>query len=252
MFYSLEIDQIFPYFFVFVRLGAMLMLMPGFGEIYVPPRTRLLFGFVLTLVITPIVAIEIPDGELLSAETLLVLLKETFIGLFIGTIARIFLNALQTTATIMGLHTSLSSAVMFNPSMGTQDSIISSFLIMGATAMIFVTNTHYIILHALVNSYEVFPILGELPYEEMTHHVVGTVAKSFALGVQLSFPVMIVATVLNVASGLLNRLMPQMQVYFMVMPLQILAGFMLIAFTVSLILSTFISAFADFMGTFRF
>ena len=251
MFYSLEIDQIFHYFYVFVRLGAMMMLIPGIGEIYVPPRIRLLFAFVLTLAITPVLDVNPPAGELLSAETLLLLIKETLIGLFIGTVARIFLNALQITANIMGLHTSLSSAVMFNPAMGAQDSVISSLLIMGATAMIFVTNTHHLILQALVGSYDAFPVFDPLPMEDISHHVVGTVAKSFSLGVQMSFPVMIVATVLNVASGLLNRLMPQMQVYFMMMPLQILAGFVLIGFSISLILSTFIAQFAEFMATLK-
>lgn len=251
MFYALEIDQIFHYFYVFVRLGAMMMLMPGFGELYVPPRIRLLFAFVLTLAITPILDVAPPEGELLSAETLVLLVKETFIGLFIGTVARILVNALQITANIMGLHTSLSSAVMFNPAMGAQDSVISSLMLMGATAMIFVTNSHYLILYALVGSYDAFPVFAPLPLEDITHHVVGTVARSFSLGVQLSFPVMIVATVLNVASGLLNRLMPQMQVYFMVMPLQILAGFMLIAFSITLIMSTFITAFGDFIVTLR-
>lgn len=249
MFYSLEIDEIFHYFFVFVRLGAMMMLMPGFGEIYIPPRIRLFFAFVLTLAITPILDVVPPPGELLSTETLVLLVKETFIGLFIGTVARIFVNALQISGNIMGLHTSLSSAVMFNPAMGAQDSVISSLLIMGGTAMIFVTNSHHLILHALVRSYDVFPVFDALPMEDITYHVVGTVAKSFSLGVQMSFPVMIVATVLNVASGLLNRLMPQMQVYFMMMPLQILAGFILIGFSISLILSTFIAHFAEFMAT---
>lgn len=225
------------------------MLMPGFGEIYVPARIRLLFSFVLTLAITPLVADTLPETKILSVETLVYLLRETFIGLFIGSMARIFLNGLQVTATIIGLHTSLSSAMMFNPSLGTQDSMISNLLIMSATALIFVTNTHHIILIALVNSYDTFSATHPLVMGALTPLVIRVVSQSFWIGVALSFPFMIVATVLNVSTGLLNRLMPQLQVYFMIMPLQILMGFMLLAMTIGLILTRFIDAFGALFTT---
>lgn len=247
MFYALEIESLFGYFFIFCRLGGLLMLMPGFGENFIPARLRLLFAFVLTLVITPVISIPPLYNDILSPDTLIILAQEIIVGLFLGVLSRIFLNALQITANIMGLHTSLSSAVMFNPALGSQDSVVSGIFMMGATTLIFATETHHLIIESLVRSYTVFPLMDPLPLPDLNKHVVDTVAQSFKLGVQLSFPVMIVATVLNVASGLLNRLMPQMQVFFMVMPLQILSGFMLIGFSISLVLNLFINHFQSFL-----
>lgn len=247
MYYHLEIEPLFGYFFVFARIGAMLMLMPGIGEMYVPTRVRLVVAFVLTLIIATAISIPPLTIDILSPESLIVLLNEIFVGLFIGALARIFLNALQVTANVMGMHISLSSATMFNPAMGAQDSVLSGLLVMAGIAMIFVSDTHYLIIEALVRSYSSFPLMEFVLVQDLKVRVVQTVSESFSLGVQLAFPVIIVATVLNAASGLLNRLMPQMQVYFMVMPLQILSGFLLISFTLSYILGSFISIFSDFM-----
>lgn len=247
MTHTLLFEEVLPYFFVFARLGVMLMLMPGFGEVYIPPRIRLMFGFVLTLIIAPVVDVSLPPMSLFSTQTVVYLVQESLIGLFLGSLSRIFLNALQVTATVIGLHTSLSSAVMFNPALGTQDSVFSSLFIMGATAMIFVTNTHHLIIETLVNSYDTFPPLERLPLKEMNDHMIDTASQSFVLGVKLAFPVMIVSTVLTLSTGLLSRLMPQLQVYFMVMPLQILLGFMTILMTLSLLFTTFIDEFVDFL-----
>lgn len=247
MTYTLLFEEVLPYFFVFARLGVMLMFMPGFGEVYVPAKIRLLFGFVLTLIVTPVVDVTLPPMQLFSTQTFIYVAQESLIGLFLGLMARIFLNALQVAASVIGLHTSMSSAVMFNPSLGTQDSVFSSLFIMGATAMIFVTNTHHLIIYTLVSSYDTFPPTENLPMEDMTKHIISTVSQSFALGVKLAFPVMIVSTVLNVSTGLLSRLMPQLQVYFMIMPLQILLGFMTILMILSLILTVFIEGFVVFL-----
>lgn len=248
MTYTLFFKDVFGFFFIFARLGAMMMLLPGIGEIYVPVRIRLVFAFMLTLIVTPLIEMSSLEMPLVSFKTLVIIGQECLVGFFLGSLMRIFLNALQVTSAVIGLQSSLSSASMFNPALGTQDSTIGGLLILGATAMIFVTNTHHLMLRALLQSYDMIPLFAALPIREMSTHIIDTVHQSFTLGIKLAFPVMIVATIMTFSAGLLNRLMPQLQVFFMVIPLQILTGFFVILTTISLIMTYFIEGFVEFLG----
>lgn len=248
MSYTLFFKDVFGFFFVFARLGGVMMLLPGIGEIYVSPRIRLIFAFMLTLILAPLINTPIPEMPLVSFKTLLFIMQECFVGFFLGSLMRIFLNALQITSAIIGLQTSLSSAAMFNPALGTQDSTISSLFILGATAMIFVTDTHYIMLKALLQSYDIIPLFGTIPIREISTRIIDIVSQSFVLGVKLAFPIIIVSTVMTISAGLLNRLMPQLQVFFMIMPLQILGGFLVILMTIGIIMNYFIEEFGRVLG----
>lgn len=247
MTYTFYFDDIYDYFLVFLRLSALLMFFPGIGESFVPGRIRLLVAFVLTLVITPVVSEGLPSTELLTAYTLTCIIREVFLGAFLGVLARIFFSALHVTGTMIGLQTSLSGAALLNPSLGIQDTAIGTMLLFGAIALMFATDCHYLLIGALVSSYDNFPVMGEIIIGDFSQAITRIVSQSFWLGIKLSIPVMIVGTLLSVCTGLVNRLMPQMQVYFMFMPVQVFLGFMLLAVTISTIVSVFISHFREFL-----
>mgnify|MGYP001050903199 CR=1 FL=1 len=247
MTHTFYFDDLYDYFFVFLRLSALLMFFPGIGETFIPARIRLLFAFVLTLIITPVIDIDAPTSDLLNTQTLIFIIRETFVGAFLGILAKLLLNALQVTGSIIGMQTSLSGAALLNPSLGTQDTAIGTILMFGATALMFATDCHYLLLAALVTSYETFPVLEPFIVGDVSQAIIQMISKSFWLGVKLSFPILIVGTLLNVCTGLVNRLMPQMQVYFMFTPVQIFLGFLLLVLTISTVVSIFIDHFREFL-----
>lgn len=243
MVHSFNIEELLGYFYVFTRLGGVMMMLPGFGELYIPMRIRLLAAVVLSLALTPLVAGTLPATTLVGTETLYLLIREILIGFAIGVIGRILLNALQVTANLIAYQTSLSSAMIFNPAMGTQDSPFSSYLIMGATALIFVSNTHYHIIDVFIKSYDAFPPTGGFPFGDFKDMIVRIVSHSFNLGVKLASPFLIAGTIINFATGLLSRLVPQIQVFFVMMPAQVLVGLIFVMLTVVTILSLFTQDF---------
>lgn len=241
--YTYDYSEFFLYFFVFTRLSGVLMMLPGIGEVFIPLRIRLTAAIVLSFVITPLVAHTIPVTKLVGFETLYYFIRETLIGLTLGIIGRIMLNALQVTANIVAYQTSLSSAVMFNPAVGGQDSTFSTYLIMGATTLIFITNMHYQIIEVFINSYDAFPPNGSFPFGGFKELIIKIVNHSFNFGIRLALPFLIAGIVINVATGLLSRLVPQMQVYFLMMPAQILLGIAFLGITVVAILNYFLQEF---------
>src|SRR5947209_2156952 len=120
--------NIFAALLVFSRVGAALMLLPGFGDLYVPARWRLLLAAGLSLLLAAAMGPELPGLPDQAPELLRLLFTETVVGLFLGTIARMLLTALETAGGIISMQLGLSSAQVFNPAMQQQSVITGTIM----------------------------------------------------------------------------------------------------------------------------
>ena len=224
--------QLFTFLATFVRFGAAMVFLPGIGESFVSIRTRLLLALAISFVATPIVADSLPNLPADVGTMFLFIFAEVLVGVFIGLLARCLFAALTTAGTIIAFQTGLSSAMLFDPSSNQQNAITGAILSMCGMAMLFITNLHHAFIAGLVDSYGLFPA-GAIPdVGAMADTFAQTVSKSFGLAMQLAAPFILLNTALNVAVGLLARLMPQLQVFFLMLPLQI--GLSLIVLTLAI------------------
>jgi len=235
----------FALLLVFARIAAAMMLLPGFGEIYVMPRTRLLLAIAITVVMTPLVTPGLPKLPSTPLELFLLLGGEIVVGIFLGTIVRILVSALHVAGTIVGFASSLSAANIFDPQNATQGSLVGTFLGVTGIVMVFVANLHHLMLNAVADSYTLFVPGQALPWGDFSDLMTRTVAHAFRLGLQISAPFLVVGLVFYLGLGLINRLMPQVQVFFIAMPLQIALAFFVMALTISAGMLWFLS---DFQG----
>jgi len=243
-------DNLFAVLLVFARVGSALVILPGFGDLYVPQRYRLLLAVFLSLLIAGIVAPLLPALPSSPATLLVLLFGEIVVGLFLGTVARLLVTALETAGSIVALQVGLSSASVFNPMMAQQSALPSSLLMTLGTLVIFLTDTHHLLLRALVDSYSLFapgvmPILGDA-----SDMVARTAAASFRLGTELAAPFIVAGTLFFAALGLLSRLMPQLQIFFVIVPVQIAGGIAIFALTLSAVMRWFAESFAQQIGNF--
>ncbi|MBU2166766.1 MAG: flagellar type III secretion system protein FliR [Alphaproteobacteria bacterium] len=225
-------DQVWGAALVFARLGAILMLLPGIGETYVPPRIRLSLALLITLVVWPIAAPVLPALPESVGGMAGWVIREVATGLMIGAILRAFMTALATAGEVVSLQTTLSFAQSTNPMQAQPGSTISAFLTLLGITLLFATNTHHLFLAGLAGSYELIAPVRPLITADFVELAVRTLADSFMLGIQLAAPVIVFAIIFNLASGLVGRVMPQFQVFFATAPLSILLG--LSIFTLSL------------------
>lgn len=235
--------ELFAFFLVFARVGAALMLMPGFGEIYVPARVRLIVAGGLTLVLTPVMTQGLPA---LPAEPLgitVLLAGETMVGAFLGLIGRVILSALNTAGTIMAFQSGIASALGYDPVAAEQSAVPAMFLSTAGLLLVFVADLHHVMLRALAASYNVLPAGGPPPVDAFSQVMARLVADCFVLGVQLAAPFIVVGLVFYLGVGLLARLMPQVQVFFVAMPVQIFIGFAVFALTAGVMLTWFSERF---------
>ncbi len=221
--------EVFAVLLIFVRVGAAMMLLPGIGEPYVATRIRLLLALTLALLLAPVLADAVPAQPESAWLLALRVIGEVIIGVFIGTVARLFISALTTAGMIIAYSSSLANAMVNDPSAAQQGSIAGSFLTIVALLVIFALDMHHLMLRALVESYALFVPGEALPLGDFSDMIARVMAKTFVLSIQIASPFVAVALIFYLGMGVLARLMPQVQVFFVAMPLNISAGLIVLS-----------------------
>lgn len=242
--------QITGYFIVFCRLGAMLMLMPAVGDENIPPQVRLIFGLLLTLIIYPTVLMILPAMPTTLPGVAALIISETLVGLMIGAAARILFSSIQLTGTIISVQSGLSAAMVFDPTQGAQTVLLGRFVAMLAVVLLFVTEMHHLLLGGMARSYALFKPGDAFMAGDFAALVVRLLSQSFEIGLQLAAPFLVYGLIFNVGLGLLARLTPQIQVFFIAQPLGILLSMGLLLATLGLMMTMFLSRYGDAMRSF--
>lgn len=217
----------------FVRVGTALLLMPGLGDTLVPQQVRLYVALGFTVVLFPVTQAYMPSPLPSSALLFVLIIFEFVTGMFIGTVARILVSALDVAGMIISMMLGLGNAQLFNPLMASQGSLIGAFLSISGVTLLFVTNMHHLMLLGLFESYVAFPVGELLQSQSMAEMVSRVVSSSFRIGIQMAIPLIVIGTVMYIGMGVLARIMPQIQVFMLALPLQILIGFITLGITVA-------------------
>ena len=241
-------SEIFVFMLVFARVGTAFLLLPGFGAAYVSRRVRLGLAVAVAVVLVPTLAKVMPPMPDSPIVLVLLLGGEVVVGAFLGTVASLLAQSLQTAGMMISYQSGLANATMFNPTMAQQTSLIGTLLSTMGVLLIFVTDLHHMILRALVDSYQVFTPGAAMAVGDFSEMITRTVAHSFRLAFQLATPFMVFGLLFYVGIGLLARLMPQLQVFFIALPLQIGLMLLLLGLSVSAMMIWFLNGFEDFLG----
>jgi flagellar biosynthetic protein FliR len=238
---------IFAFMLTFTRIGAAATIMPGIGDSFVPQNIRLYIALGLSLTLMPLVVPHLPHPVPPAAALIALIGAEFVIGIFIGTIARIMMTALDTAGMIISMQSGLGSAQMFNPQLATQGSLIGAFLSITGVVLLFATNMHHLLFFGLMGSYDVFPV-GKLPDTGSMADVISqAIASSFMIGIQISAPFIVLSIMLYIGMGVLSRLMPQVQVFMLSLPLQITLSLLTLSLMMSAGMLFWLSKFEDSM-----
>lgn len=244
------VSGVFAFMLVFTRLGTAFMIMPGIGDSFVPTNIRLMMSLAIAFVLTPIVQPHIPDPIPAFPIMVALLGMEFVIGLFIGTIARIFMVALDVAGMIISTTSGLANAQVFNPSLSSQGSITGALLSMVGVVLLFATNLHHLLIYGVVESYDMFPV-GAIPDSgSMAQLMTSAFSSSFLIGFQIAIPFIIVAMLLYIGMGVLSRLMPQVQVFILALPVQIMLSMLTLSLIISAAMLFWMTKFEDGMTYF--
>lgn len=223
----------------FARVGTMIMMMPGIGEMNMPARVRLTIALVLTAILLPAHQAAYTVNLNAIGPVLMMLFQEILIGAVLGLTARLSISGLQVAGSVIAQQLGLGFVTAVDPTQNQQGLLVGNFLAILGVTLIFATDMHHLVIVALNDSYFIFAP-GEVPIVgDIAKHITNVIAGSFKIGIQLSAPFLVFGLLFNLGLGVLSRLMPQMQVFFIGMPLSILLGLLLLLLVIGAMMGTF-------------
>lgn len=237
------VTELFAFLLIFVRVGAGIMLIPGIGETYVSPRIRLPIALMLALMLTPLLQDKLPAIPGSPIALAILIAGEMIVGLFFGFLARILVSAMHVVGMVISYQSSLAAATMFDISQASQGSAIGNFLSVTLIVFLFATNLHHLMLQGLVDSYSLFTPGEMLPIGDMSNSIARLASDVFNVAIKLASPLIATGLILYLGAGVLARLMPNMQVFFVLIPVQIQISFVVMMMA----LSGMFLWYADFM-----
>jgi len=248
--YLPEIAAVFM--LMFARLGTMVMILPALGETSIPMRIRLTIALMLTLVLYPAGSALYPDNLLDSPTGLMFLFGgEMLTGAAIGLCAKLITFTLQTAGVIMASQSGMAFALGTDiGNAGQQGALYGNYLSILGMTLVFVTDAHYLVIAAMHDSFTLFPPGRWLPWEDFAAMATDTVAHMFSIATRMSAPFIVVGIVFYFGLGLLNKLMPQMQIFFIAMPVNIAIGLALLLVLLGTLMTFYMDHFNQALGKF--
>lgn len=244
---TIALNQLNDFFVVLARFAGFFAFVPVFGENRIPVRIRLLFAIFISIAITPVVQSTLPHSFRTPFEFNFIILIQVLIGAFAALIGQVLLSALDVAGSLIGFQMSLANALVASPATNQQTGLPSSFLSMMAMMLILTTDLHHVFIMLIIESFDLMP-----PKDVLFSPFIGDYgmtflrffSASFLLALQVAAPVIILSLLMSCAAGIMSRLMPSMQVFFILQPLQILLGMAILTWGASIVLGRFIEAFA--------
>jgi len=222
-------------FLLFCRIGACLMVIPGFSSDRIPMRIRLFVAIAVTLALSPllvpIVQEALPDQSLATVSGLII--SELIIGFTIGLLGRVFMIALETMATLVSMAIGLSNMPGVAVDSGVALPAVANLVTLTATALVFISNQHWEVLRGLADSYAAMPPGRPLDALTTVERVGQQLAEAFILALRVCSPFIVYTVVINLAVGLVNKLTPQIPVYFIALPFIIAGGLYFLYLTIA-------------------
>jgi flagellar biosynthetic protein FliR len=219
--------QIQSFFLVIARTAAMISVMPAFSQNEINSKIKILLALLLGILITPVISLKFsPQTNFVSFS--IILLFEIFVGLLIGFIPKFLINSLDFFGSLLGLTTGLNNSTLFNPNIESQANLFSILFTNAGTIIFLILDFHHLLIKFLIQSYDLINF-ESLAYSQNFFKVaVNATNAIFLIGFKLGLPFIAVNIILQSFMGILSRLAPQIQIFFLSLPLQILLGLFLL------------------------
>jgi flagellar biosynthetic protein FliR len=227
---------------VLARVGGAMMLLPGLGETAPPSMLRAGLAGCIALLLLPGLMPVLPSPPEAGILAGLMLAAEVVTGVWFGWLARVLVLALPMAGQFLAYTIGISNVLQSDAELGPQTTAVAKLFDAAVPMLILATGLYTLPLAALEGLYRVIPAGSLLPVADGTQSVLRAVADSFGLALRLASPFVLASLVWHVATGLMARFLPRLQVYFIAIPGQILGGLLLLAGLSSALLSAWMQA----------
>lgn len=223
-------------FLIFVRVLSILMTAPIFSHRSIPTIAKIGLAALIAILLLPL---QTSNSETIPTSLmpfLLIIGQEVLVGVLIGFVSNLIFMAVDIAAKMMGLQVGFQAANLFDPMSNIPTSALEQLYILLVMILFLTINGHHLLITALTHTFITIP-LGTFVLNNLTiEHLMALTNNTFVIGVRLALPVVGTLLLADVGLGLVARAVPQVQVFFLGLPLKLGLGFMVLAFTLSLTL----------------
>lgn len=245
---ELASQSVFGVFLAFCRIGACFMILPGFSSASVPVQARLFLVAGLSIALTPVVWADIaPPANPDTAIMVRLIVTELLKGGIIGLVVRFYTLALEFIGSAIAMSIGFGNMLGQSITETEPQAAFGTLISLAALIVLFTLDFHHDVILALVRSYELLPVDGLFAPEATLSNLVDSLTDSFLIVLRLGSPFIIYSLAMNLISGLLNKLTPQIPIYFIFLPLVIFGGLVLAYFAFPVMLSLFGQNFAEML-----
>lgn len=234
--YRFSETEILLFALVLLRMAAFVVSWPVFGVENVSNWVKLLFSLMFTLVVFPTLHWRVEQTTGLESRLILLIIKETFVGLTLGFLSRFFFFAFRIAGEMLSQAMGLSSAQTFNPALGGQSTAVEQLYVTLASLFYLAVNGHHYLISGLASSYAWVPAAQMTLNTSQFVGVGHMVQEVVEMGLKFSAPVVISVLVINIVLGVIGRTVPQLNVLVTSFPINILVGFTLLVITLPLLI----------------
>lgn len=222
--YQFPEGQIIAFALVLLRIIAFFVAWPVFGTATVPVSVKILLSIAVAMMMYPTLHFQNAEVIKISEDIILFAAREVALGLTLGFMMRMFFFAISIAGEIISVSIGISSAQLFNPTMGGSSSAVEQFQLILATLFFLGINGHHLFLMGLSSSFELLPVTAVgLKYQAFSGLAV-LVESTFLIGLKMAAPVMIAILLTNMTMGVLGRAVPQINVLVTSLPVTIMVG----------------------------
>ena len=234
----LNFEQVSSFTLVFLRITALIVMIPVFGDRAVPARIKAGFGLIMAIAIYPVLKMyALPPFTSNYISMIIGMTGEVIIGIIIGFVARCIFAGVQSAGELIGFQMGFSMPSVLDPFSNIQISALAEFQYLLAMIVFLFVDGHHIFLNAIVESYRSIPPLGFSFSGSLMQMLFNYTRDVFVIAVKISAPIMAVMIFVNVGLGVIARTVPQINVFIVGFPLQIAVGFFFIGLSIPLFLN---------------
>jgi len=225
--------EFLAFFLAFLRIVALITVVPVFGSRAVPTQVKIFLSLLLTITILPVIKTQVLPTDLGFASLFLFAMREVFVGLFLGFTTKFIFEGFQFAGRLIGNQMGLGVAELIDPESGAQASPIGNFFSLIAIVLFLQLDGHHFIISAMQDSFRILAINSE-PFltGTATQKMLTMFSEIFVIAIKLAAPAMVAFAILEISMGIIARITPQMNIFFVGLPVRLGVG--LIILTVSL------------------
>lgn len=242
-----QIQEWLPFtLLVFARLSALLLSMPIFGYATVSAKVRIALAVILTFVIAPMVGPSFGTVYTSKAVLIIDVMREVMIGLIIGFGARLIFEGFVVAGSFVSFQMGLAIMNVLDPNSDNNMPVISNFWLLFIITFFLITNSHHFLIEILFYNFKAIP-LNHATFDPMTGQtIVSGGSMIYEIAVKFAAPMMVLMLMADAAVAFAARVMPQLNIFFISLPMKIGVGIFMLLISLKIFQSMFGYVYENF------